>query len=171
MSAGTPLPESFGLGAAPSAQRVSALDIDVNAAGTGLPDGSGTYAQGAVVYGQKCALCHGAKGEGNAAFPRLIGIEHRQDFAFSDDPKLQKTIGNYWPYATTLYDYINRAMPFSTPGSLRPAEVYSLVAFLLSENAVVSRSVVMDRESLPRVVMPARSHFKPDDRTGGSSFR
>jgi cytochrome c len=147
------------------------MDIDVNAAGAGLPDGSGTYAQGAAIYSQKCALCHGPKGEGIATFPRLIGIEHRQDFAFADDPKVPKTIGNYWPYATTLYDYIHRAMPFSAPGSLRPAEVYSLVAFLLSENEIVPRNAVINREALPKVVMPGRSHFKPDDRRGGSSFR
>ena len=164
-------PESFGLGSKPSVERIEGMDIDVNPAGTGLPAGKGTYADGAALYGQKCAACHGSKGEGLGPVPRLIGVEHQRDFAFSDDPKYPKTIGNYWPYATTLYDYIHRAMPYSAPGSLQPPEVYSLVAFLLAENGIIPKSSVMNGETLPRVVMPARDHFRADDRKGGSSFR
>jgi len=81
------------------------------------------------------------------------------------------TIGNYWPYATTLYDYINRAMPLTAPGSLSPDEVYGLVAFLLWKNEIVPESAVMDARSLPRVVMPARDRFVPDDRKGGPEIR
>lgn len=169
--AASPLPESFGLGSTPSTERIEAMDIDVNPAGTGLPEGKGTYAEGAALYGQKCAACHGAKGEGLAPFPRLIGVEHQQDFAFADDPKYPKTIGNYWPYPTTLYDYIHRAMPYSAPGSLQPPEVYSLVAFLLSENGIASKGSVMNRQTLPRVVMPAHDRFRADDRKGGPVFR
>ena len=82
-----------------------------------------------------------------------------------------KTVGNYWPYATTLYDYINRAMPFDAPGSLPPADLYSVVAFLLAENGIVERSAVIDARTLPAVRMPARDRFVPDDRRGGPAFR
>lgn len=105
-----------------------------------------------------------------ATNPRLIGAEPR-DFSFARDPKLPKTIGNYWPYATTLYDYINRAMPFTAPGSLPPSDVYSVVAFLLAENGIVGRQDVIDAASLPRVHMPAHERFVPDDRAGGRVFR
>jgi cytochrome c len=145
-------------------------DIDVNPSGAGLPAGRGTYERGTTVYAQQCASCHGAKGEGIPPSPKLVGAEPR-DFSFAQDPKLVKTIGNYWPYATTLYDYINRAMPFNTPGSLTPTDVYSVVAFLLAENGVVDKSTVIDARSLPRVRMPARDRFVTDDRKGGAGFR
>lgn len=103
--------------------------------------------------------------------PQLIGVAHADTFAFGNDPKIPKTIGNYWPYATTLYDYIHRAMPYGAPGSLRPREVYSVVAFLLAENQVIPREAVIDAKTLPKVRMPARSRFVPDDRKGGASFR
>jgi len=92
-------------------------------------------------------------------------------FRFGTDVKLVKTTGNYWPYATTLYDYIHRAMPFAAPGSLQPNEVYALVAFLLAENRIIPRTAVMDARTLPAVRMPARDHFVRDDRTGGRGFR
>jgi len=165
------LPRMFGIGTEPSAARLASVNVDANAAGVGLPEGEGTYASGAVLYLQKCAVCHGAKGEGAGTFPRLIGIEHQRDFAFADDPRYAKTIGNYWPYATTLYDYVHRTMPYSAPGSLQPNQVYSLVAFLLAENAIVPRTAVMNRETLPRVEMPARKRFVADDRNGGPEFK
>lgn len=165
------VPEKFDLGNAPNAARLRTIDIDVNPAGTGLPEGKGTYPEGAATYAQKCAACHGARGEGAGSFPKLIGVEHQKDFAFADDPKIPKTIGNYWPYATTLYDYIHRAMPYSAPGSLQPGETYSLVAFLLAENGIVPKTLVLNRETLPSIVMPARDKFKPDDREGGRTFR
>jgi S-disulfanyl-L-cysteine oxidoreductase SoxD len=152
------------------AAEIRAVDIDVNPSGAGLPAGRGTYTRGVQVYAQQCASCHGAKGEGLAPNPRLVGSEPR-DFSFGNDPKLTKTIGNYWPYATTLYDYINRAMPFATPGSLPPSDVYSVVAFLLAENAIIDRSAVLDARSLPKVKMPARDRFVIDDRKGGPGFR
>jgi cytochrome c len=82
-----------------------------------------------------------------------------------------KTVGNYWPYATTLFDYVRRAMPLTQPGSLRNDEVYGVVDYLLTENQVVGRDAVMDARTLPRVQMPARGHFVRDDRTGGRTFR
>ena len=154
------------IGRTATADEIRAWDIDANATGVGLPAGSGTYERGAVVFATQCASCHGAKGEGLATNPRLVGAEPR-DFSFARDPKIPKTIGNYWPYATTLYDYINRAMPFTSPGSLAPDDVYSVVAFLLAENGIIERRQVMDAMSLPRVYMPAKDRFVRDDRTGG----
>ena len=165
------LPDRFGtVGRPAQAGEVRAWDIDVNPNGAGLPAGRGTYAAGAAVYASQCASCHGGKGEGIAPNPKLVGAEPRE-FVFGRDAKVPKTIGNYWPYATTLYDYVNRAMPFNTPGSLTPDEVYGVVAFLLAENEVIGRDAVMDRETLPKVRMPARERFVRDDRAGGATFR
>ena len=150
---------------------ISAWDIDVNPTGQGLPPGHGSYAQGATLFAQKCAACHGTRGEGLATYPKLIGQEPRAGFPFGQDAKYVKTIGNYWPYATTLYDYIRRAMPLTAPGSLRSDEVYSLVAYLLAENGVTDRGATIDARSLPRIHMPAREHFVADNRTGGRVFR
>lgn len=158
------------IGRPATAAEIRAWDIDVNATGVGLPPGRGGYERGATVFAQQCASCHGARGEGMAANPRLIGAEPR-DFSFALDPKLPKTIGNYWPYATTLYDYINRAMPFTAPGSLPPSDVYSVVAYLLAENGIIDRAQTMDPVSLPRVHMPSHDRFVRDDRTGGRGFR
>jgi len=165
------LPLTFDLGREPSAARIAAMNIDANSSGAGLPPGSGNYPNGARIHAQKCAACHGAKGEGAGIYPQLIGVEHVADFSFGDNPKIPKTIGNYWPYATTLYDYIHRAMPYTAPGSLRPDEVYSLVAYLLAENRVIPRDEVINAQTLPETKMPARSRFVPDDRKGGASFR
>lgn len=164
-------PERFGIGHPATAAQLALVDIDVNPAGVGLPAGQGTWAQGAPIYAQKCALCHGARGEGQGPYPKLIGAEPRQGFPFGTDPNIPKTIGNYWPYATTVYDYVHRAMPFNAPGSLKPNEVYALVAFLLAENAVIPKNAVMNATTLPAVQMPARTHFVPDDRRGGQPFR
>ncbi|HET9452933.1 MAG TPA: cytochrome c [Gemmatimonadaceae bacterium] len=159
-----------GIGRAATDAEVRAWDIDANPAGVGLPAGRGSWATGAKVYAAQCAVCHGARAEGMGTYPRLVGAEPK-DFGFGKDPKLVKTVGNYWPHATTLYDYINRAMPFNTPGSLRPDEVYGVVAWLLAENGVIARDAVMDARTLPAVRMPARDRFIRDDRTGGAKFR
>ena len=138
--------------------------------GTGLPPGSGTASQGADVYRRKCAACHGRTGV-EGPFDRLVGREPRQGFPFGRDPRLVKTVGNYWPYATTLYDYLNRAMPLAAPGSLTPDEVYELVAFLLWRNEIITDTAVMNAQTLPRVVMPARDRFVVDNRRGGPEIR
>jgi cytochrome c len=164
-------PASFELGRAATAAEIEAWNIDVNPTGASLPPGRGTYEAGKALYAEKCAACHGAKGEGMPpAYPRLVGAEPR-DFSFADDFTKTKTIGNYWPYATTLYDYLNRAMPLTQPGSLRPEQIYSLVAYLLAENQVIGQDAVMDARSLPAVKMPGRDHFVPDDRAGGPGFK
>ena len=107
---------------------------------------------------------------GAVAYPKLIGREPREGFPFGEDLKYVKTVGNYWPYATTLYDYMHRAMPLNAPGSLTPNELYALTAFLLAENEIIAKNTVMDATTLPTVKMPARDRFVRDDRTGGPSF-
>ena len=161
----------YELGRAPSAAEIAALDIDVNPAGAGLPEGQGTAATGATTYALKCVACHGPSGEGIDKSPRLIGTVPPPGFAFAGDASAPKTIGNYWPFATTLYDYIHRAMPITAPGSLTPDETYGLVAFLLERNGIVPATMVIDAKSLPRVVMPARRYFVRDNRLGSPTFR
>ena len=151
----------------------------VGAAGTrheppnrsGRPLGRGDAAAGATVFAAKCASCHGAKGEGGLPpNPRLVGREPR-DFSFATNTAAVKTVGNYWPWATTLFDYIRRAMPQTAPGTLTPDETYAVIAWILAENEVIPRDKVMDATSLPQVVMPSRDRFVKDDRTGGAGFR
>jgi S-disulfanyl-L-cysteine oxidoreductase SoxD len=166
-----PVPQHFeSIGRVATAEEVHAWNIDVNSSGDGLPAGHGTYAAGATVFARQCALCHGTRGEGLGTFPKLIGGP-KNAFDFASDPTIPKTIGNYWPYATTVYDYVRRAMPLSAPGSLKTDEVYSVVAFLLAENGIISKTTVVDAHTLPRIQMPARAHFVTDDRKGGPVFR
>ncbi|MGD9905986.1 MAG: c-type cytochrome [Vicinamibacterales bacterium] len=159
-------PARYGLGRAASADEIRTLDIDVRPDGTGLPEGRGTVAEGAAIYAAKCASCHGKAGEG-ASFDRLVATDAGDNFAFGRDPRLARAIGNYWPYASTLYDYTMRSMPFTAPGTLTANEGYALVAYLLALNKVVSDDAVMDRTTLPKVAMPARDRFVRDNRTGG----
>ena len=163
-------PERFGFGTPATADEIAAWDVDVRPDGAGLPPGSGTPSQGAAIYARKCSACHGRTGT-EGPFDRLVGREPRHGFPFGRDPSAVKTIGNYWPFATTVYDYVNRAMPLDAPGSLKPDEVYSLVAFLLWRNEIITNTAVMNAQTLPRVVMPARDRFVPDDRRGGAHIR
>ena len=156
-----PLPETFGFGRPATPDVIALLNIDVTPDGTGLPPGGGTAADGAPIWGRACRGCHGREGEGGIAAP-LVGR----------DPNGRPfTVGNLWPYATTLYDYINRAMPRPTPGTLTPDQVYSLVAWILAKNEIIAEDAVMNAETLPSVVMPARDLFVPDDRRGGPEVR
>lgn len=152
-------PARYNLGMTPTAAELAAVDIDVNMSGAGLPPGRGTATAGEAVYAAKCAMCHGANGEGQGTFPKLIDPLPRDSFPFGKNVKLVKTIGNYWPYSTTLFDYIRRAMPFNAPGSLTNQETYDLVAFLLARNDIIKPSQVIDAQSLPRIKMPARDRF------------
>ena len=156
----------LGIGRVASPDEIAKLDIDVMPDGRGLPEGKGTVAEGAKIYAAKCASCHGKSGEGATA-ERLVATDSGKNFDFAINPKLPRAIGNYWPYATTLYDYTYRAMPFMTPGTLTPDETYSLVAFILALNKIVPEDAVMDRASLPKVVMPSRDRFVVDNRKGG----
>lgn len=163
-------PETFGLGRPATAAEIAAWDIDIMPDGTGLPPGSGTAVEGRALYAAQCAACHGPTGvEGpyNVLVGRVVG----DGFPFGNDPRIPSTIGNYWPYATTVYDYINRTMPFDARGELQADEVYSLVAALLFMNGIIEEDEVMDAETLPQVQMPARDRFVRDDRTGGAEIR
>ena len=150
----TQKPARFGIGRAATPEEIRALDIDVMPDGRGLPPGQGTVAEGAAIYAAKCASCHGRRGRAG----RSIGSWEARC------RKRGKTIGNYWPYATTLFDYTARSMPFLQPGTLSSNEVYGLVAYLLSLNKIVPDNAVMDATSLPKVKMPARDRFVKDDR-------
>ena len=165
-------PERFGIGSAPAPGRLAAWDSDIGSDGAELPDGQGTVADGRRLYAAQCAACHGANGEGIAPIPQLVGRPAAaESFGFGDDGALPKTIGNYWPHATTLFDYIRRAMPLATPGSLSDSEVYALTAYLLSANAIIADSTTLDAASLRAVRMPARDRFVPDDRAGHRTVR
>ena len=139
----------FGIGRPATTAETRLLDIDVTPDGHGLPSGRGTVMEGAAVYATKCASCHGAKGEGGTA-ERLVGRNEGDNFAFATNARLLRTIGSYWPYATTLFDYTARAMPFQQPGTLTADETYGLVAYLLFLNGVIAEGAVMDQASLPR---------------------
>jgi cytochrome c len=164
-------PETFGMGTPIAATDVAALDGDVAPSGAGLPPGSGDAATGETLYRTRCAVCHGAKGEGVPPNPPLVGREPREGFPFVREPTLVRTIGNYWPHATTLFDYVRRTMPLDAPGSLTDEEVYSLTAWLLVANEILPAGSRLDSASLVNVRMPARDRFVPDDRTGGKSVR
>ena len=157
-------PARFGMGRPATPAEIAALDIDVGPDGVGLPPRRGPAAEGAPIYAARCAGCHGktAKEGPNDV---LVGRIPNDDFTFARDPKAPKTIGSYWPYATTVFDYIRRAMPPDKPGSLKDDEVYNLTAFLLAQNELIPQDAVIDAASLPKVKMPAREHFKPDTRT------
>ena len=160
----------YGLGRVPTTAELAAIDRDIDPLGRGLPAGRGTSAEGAEVYAAKCAGCHGAKGEGLAPNPALVGRTPDAGHNFALE-RGQKTIGNYWPYATTVFDYVRRAMPLAAPGSLTDAETYAVVAWLLAENRIIASTDTMTAATLPAVRMPARPYFVPDNRTGGPAFR
>jgi len=171
-------PERFGIGAPASPEQIAALDIDVRPDGTGLPPGQGTARDGAGVYAKQCAACHGAKGEGGPADP-LVAADPPGLAPFGPAyeqwrgarPDVPFTIGNYWPFATTVFDYVRRAMPPTAPGILTADETYAVVAWLLAQNGIIGDEAVMNAQSLPKVAMPARKMFVPDDRKGGRTVR
>lgn len=153
-------PARFAFGSEASAARVAMWDIDVRPDGEGLPPGSGTVEQGRQVFMTQCVACHGPTGT-EGPNDRLVDSEQW------DLVPTTRTVGNYWPYATTLYSYIRKAMPQLTPGSLTEDQVYAVIAYILYLNEIVAEDAVMDAESLPAVVMPARDKFVVDDREGG----
>jgi len=145
--------DSPGLGEAVDADTIAAIDYTVMPDGTGLPPGAGSAADGREVFDRNCIACHGAKGEGTVN-ARLVGGQGTLD---TDDPV--KTVGSYWPYATTVFDYIRRAMPLQTPGILSNDELYAVTAYLLYLNGIVEEDAVMTADSLPAVAMPNRDGF------------
>jgi mono/diheme cytochrome c family protein len=150
--------QTYGVGRPPTPDEIRALGSAIAPDGGGLPEGSGTVATGREVFAAQCSRCHGPNGEGNVG-PVLAGGQGTLATA-----KPLKTIGSYWPYATTLWDYINRAMPFDQPGLLKPPEVYAAVAYLLNLNGIIREDQVIDATSLPKIVMPNRNGFILDPR-------
>jgi cytochrome c len=144
------------LGAAASADEIARFDISIPPSGAGLPPGSGTARQGAAVYAAKCQSCHGEKGAGKPADPLAGGIGSLAT------GKPVRTVGSYWPYATTLFDYTRRAMPITNPLSLSDNEVYAASAYVLFLNGIVGEDVVMNAQTLPQVKMPNRDGFISD---------
>jgi cytochrome c len=160
-----PTPTTFGIGRAATADEIAKMDIDVHPDGKGLPAGRAASADGEPIYAAKCAACHGKTGK-EGPNDRLVGRVPGDGFPFARDAKVPHTIGNYWPYSTTVFDYIRRAMPPTEPGSLKDTEVYALTAYLLFLNDLIPADAVMDARSLPEVKMPSRDRFVPDPRGG-----
>jgi mono/diheme cytochrome c family protein len=149
----------YRLGRSPRLAEIDAWNIDVRADGQGLPPGRGSVAEGRTIFAEACAACHGDKGQGGQA-DRLVG-----GFGTLAQPNPVRTVGSYWPYATTLFDFIRRAMPFNTPQSLNNDQVYAVSAYVLSLNGVVADDTVLDATNLPKIEMPNRHGFtSPDPR-------
>lgn len=162
-------PGYFGYGTMPTPDQIAGWNIDVRGDdGRGLPPGKGTVAHGADVFAEQCAACHGTFGEGEERYPKLAGGEGTLT---AERP--EPTVGSYWPFAPTLWDYINRAMPFPAPHSLSPDDVYAITAYVLNINNIVPNDFVADRDSLPEVKMPNHDHFiwqdpRPDTPSAGA---
>ena len=152
--------QPHGLGRPATPEEVRAMDITILPDGTGLPAGKGTAVQGEVVFKSRCVVCHNEGGQGRpGAYPALVG-----GIGSLATAKPKKTVGSYWPYATTVFDHINRAMPFNTPHILPPNDVYAVTAYILFLNGIVQRNEEMNAQTLPKVVMPNRDGFVPDSR-------
>ena len=160
MAAGALMAQSpkYNLGRTPSPEEIHRWDISVSPDGTGLPEGTGTAAAGKELYANRCAKCHGAKGEGRDSVPVAGGQGTLKN------PKPLRTVGSYWPHATTIWDYVNRAMPFNNPGMLSHDQVYAVTAYVLYLNGIVGENEVIDARSLPKVKMPNRDGFVADPR-------
>ena len=148
----------YKVGTAPTEEQIKAWSITILPDGTGLPEGKGTAAEGKDVYDRRCSECHGNKAQGADSVPLIGG---KGSLA---SPKPLKTVTSYWPYATTVWDYVNRAMPFDTPGVLTNDQVYAVVAYVLFLDGMVEENQELNRETLPKIQMPNRDGFIPDDR-------
>jgi S-disulfanyl-L-cysteine oxidoreductase SoxD len=151
---GAALAESPNLGNVVSPEEMASWDISIGPDGAGLPPGNGTPRQGEQVFVAKCLACHGEKGAGKPN-DRLVGGQE----LLAPGQAPVKTVGNFWPYATTAFDYIRRAMPLNEPKSLRDDEVYAVVAYLLWQNGVIGENDTIDAKTLPAVRMPNRDGF------------
>jgi S-disulfanyl-L-cysteine oxidoreductase SoxD len=161
---------TYGVGRAPTAEEVKAWDLTIPPDGQGLPPGRGTAVLGKPVYAERCAACHGENGE-DPKYRALAGgrgpltsaeLSENLDWLLGGKPVL--TIGRFWPYATSLWGYINRAQPFDEPGSLTHDQVYAVTAYLLYLNGIIGEADVLDAGTLPAVKMPNRNGFVPDSR-------
>jgi len=149
----------YKIGRPATAQEIKNRDISVAPDGTGLPVGQGTAEKGRLVYQLQCANCHGDRGQGMLDYPPLVG---GKGTLASKNPVL--TVGSYWPYATTVWDYIHRTMPYQRPGTLTAIETYELTAFILYMNGIVDEKGVFSEKTLPLVKMPNREGFVSDPR-------
>jgi cytochrome c5 len=147
------------IGRVPTPEEIARWDIDVRPDGLGLPPGRGTAREGEEIYLARCASCHGEFGEAVGRWPQLVGGQGSLTW---DDPI--KTVTSYWPYATTVFDYIRRAMPFGDAQSLTDDEVYAITAFLLASDGIIPEDFVVDAQSLPKIVMPNADGFIDDPR-------
>jgi cytochrome c len=148
----------YGVGRAPTDEGIRALGVTVSPDGKGLPEGSGNAVEGRALFALRCAKCHGEKAGGDVG-PALVG--GRGSLATS---KPLKTVGSFWPYATSLWNYVNRAMPFNEPGSLTYSQVYAAVAYILYLNDIMGENEALDAKTLPKIRMPNRDGFVPDTR-------
>ena len=146
--------EGPNLGVEATVEEVEAWDISIGPDGVGLPEGSGTVLEGADIYAMKCLECHGEQGQGQIN-DRLAG-----GHGTLGEPAPIKTVGSYWPYATTVFDYIRRAMPYLQPQSLTNDEVYAVTAYILFLNGIVNEDQTMDSQTLPGIQMPNREGFR-----------
>lgn len=160
--------ERFGFGTTPGSEEIAAVDIDAMPDGRGLPPGSGSVAEGEEVYATECMACHGENLEGvpETGGARLVGGR-----GTIGTPQTTKTIESYWPYATTVFDYVKRAMPLHAPGSLSDNQVYAVTAYILYRGDIVEQDAVMDATSLPAVEMPNRNGFVSDPRPDVRNYR
>ncbi len=149
----------YNVGREATTQDIQAKDMIVSTDGSGLPPGRGTATQGRLVYQEHCANCHGDKGQGMAGYPALVG-----GLGTLATDKPVRTIGSYWPYATTVWDHIRRTMPYTEPGTLTPNETYSVTAYILFLNGIIDEPVELNEKTLPKVKMPNRDGFVPDPR-------
>jgi len=149
----------YGVGSDASLTEIAGWDIDIRPDGLGLPDGSGTAEDGEMMYEEQCASCHGSFGEGVGRYPVLAGGE-----GTLTEPRPEKTIGSFWPYASTLWDYIHRAMPFTAPQSLSDDEVYAITAYVLYLNDLVDYDFELSQDNLAMIEMPNKDGFFLDDR-------
>jgi len=155
------------IGKPASQDRIDAINQTVFPNGTGLPPGSGTAAKGKTIYKEKCAVCHNDKAEGREGqYPPLAG-----GIGTINTPKPLKTPGSYWPYATTIFDFVRRAMPYDQPGTLSNEELYSLVGFILNVNGIIGENDEMNKDTPPKVKMPNAEGFIPDQRPDVKSKR
>lgn len=163
---GTPGGAPYGFGTVATPAAIAAWDIDIDARGNGLPRGQGSVAEGARLYAEKCAACHGDRGQGKPADALVGGTVSLGEQKSAP----LKTVGNFWPYATTLFDFIRRAMPYNAPQSLKPDEVYALTAWILNANGVLPADAVLDAPRLSALKMPNQAGFVSDARPDVSNW-
>ena len=160
------LPARYSIGNTAKPEVIAGWDIDVRPDGFGLPEGSGSVEDGEEIYEDKCAMCHGSFGEGEDQWPKLTG-----GAGTLTDARPEKSVGSFWPYASTLWDYINRAMPFTAPQSLEPDEVYAITAYVLNMNEIVDDDFILTKANFASIEMPNKDGFYVDDRPDTNNTR